>query len=183
MSVEALNLVRTHRFGSSSRKLLMYALADYAAADWSTYVGQDRLAGETELGARSVRRLLAALERDGLIRRQRRNDKRGFRSSDRIYLVATAIANLPASLADRTYRPPEVVLPANGVDGRARPTGQALAANPLRIQTEPRARKRDDEPTISERVLASGVGGFAAVAARRTLAARQRPPLRVVEDL
>ena len=176
-------MVRTHQFGSSSRKLLMYALADYAAADWSTYVGQDRLAAETELGARSVRRLLAALEADGLIRRQRRNDKRGFRSSDRIYIVPSSIANLPASLADRTYRPPEVVLPANGVGGRARPTGQALAGNPNGSRKNHGRASATDEPTLSERVLAAGVGGFAEVAARRTLASRQRPALRVVEDL
>jgi hypothetical protein len=137
VSVEAINAVRSHRFGSSSRKVLMLVLADYASADWSTYVGQARLAGETELGERTVRRLLAELERDGLLRRMRRNDKKGFRSSDRLVLIREAIVRLPASLAARAYRPPSVVLPATGVEGHGQPTGQALAGNPSVNQREP----------------------------------------------
>ncbi|HEY4189343.1 MAG TPA: hypothetical protein VGM28_02900 [Candidatus Limnocylindrales bacterium] len=115
MSVEALNLVRSHGFGSASRKLLMYVLADYASRDWSTYVGHDRLAGETELGLRTVQRLLPALERDGLIRREKRYGKTRGQRTNRLVLIPAAIADLPASVAASSapiYPPPTTDLPA-----------------------------------------------------------------------
>lgn len=124
----------------------MTCLADYAAADWSTYVGQARLAAETELGERTVRRLLAELEADGLIRREVRYGSTRGRTSDRIVIAASAIQRLPASMAGRVrrgiYRPPEVVLPATG----DRSSGQAMAGDPYVNLTEPSRAREGTEP-------------------------------------
>ncbi len=137
--MEALNAVRTHRLGSASRKGLMHVLADYAAADWSTYVGQARLAAETELGERTVRRLLDQFEREGLIRRLRqpaRGRRSGGRHQDHIVLVSQAIRRLPASVAAHSQRPPAPRSAATG----AQVSGHATAARvePTVNLTEPR---------------------------------------------
>ncbi|MCI0583174.1 MAG: helix-turn-helix domain-containing protein [Chloroflexi bacterium] len=158
MSSEALNLVRSHRFGSASRKVLMYCLADYTDGAWSTFVGQKRLAGETELGERTVRRLLLGLERDGLIRRERRYSARskGGRTQDHIILVPPRIQTLPASVAAKSLRPPAPGLPATG----ARVTGQSLAGHESTVNlTDPRAHApRGGDPVPVGAVLRELVG-------------------------
>lgn len=172
MSIEAMNAVRSHRVGSANRKALLYVLADYAAADWSTYVGQARLAAETELGERTVRRILAELEADGLIRRERRYQTTRGRTSDRIVLVHLAIARLPATMAARKRRPTEPILrpPATVLPAKsARSTGQALAGEPLEGNlTEPSgAQAREERRRIRTEAML-GAGGFAATLARRS---------------
>jgi hypothetical protein len=172
MSVEALNHVRAHRFGSPSRKHVMSALADYADRDWSTYVGQARLAAETELSERTVRGLIAELRRDGLLRHEPRYGKARGRRADRLVLVAAAIAELPASVAARTrrprrpiyrqltdpiYRQPTVDLSA--ADGRS--TGNV---EPARVQPTVNLR----EPSRSSAGIADAAiaaGGFVATLA------------------
>ncbi len=117
VSFDAINLVRSRRVASANRKAVLVAIADHADATWSCYIGQARLAAELELGERTVRRILAALEREGLIRRDSRYRSVRGRTSDRTFLVREAIADLPATRAD---------LPAN----ESRSTGHSLAGEP-----------------------------------------------------
>jgi hypothetical protein len=122
----------------------MLALADYASADLSTFVGQARLAAETELGERTVRRIIASLVSAGILRRELRYGNARGRRTNQLVLTAAAIADLPASLASRSApisRPPGTPLPANGTP----PTGQALADEPL---VEPDV---TDEPGYGDR--------------------------------
>lgn len=88
MSVQAITWARSKRTGSPARKAVLMALADRANEElgWSTFVGQKRLADETELSRRTVIRALADLERMGAIRREERHDQNGFRTTDLIYL-------------------------------------------------------------------------------------------------
>lgn len=127
MAHDAVTCVKAHAFGSVARKAVMLVLADYADAAWSTFVGQARLAFETDLGERTVRRLLAELEQEGLLRREPRYVA-GHRTSDRITLQRSLILDLPANVAAITLH-----LPAN--DGSIPATddshtGQALAGEP-----------------------------------------------------
>ncbi len=126
MSHEAVTLVKSRSFGSVSAKAVALVLADYCDAEWSCYVGQERLAWEAEVGARTVRRILQQLERAGLIaRRPRYRD--GHRTSDLIVLVKGAVENLPARLAGTAFIPAtDDVIPANGDIH----TGQSLAGEP-----------------------------------------------------
>ena len=87
MSNAALTWAMSTKVGSSTRKLVLLVLADRANDDnWSTWVGQETIAAETELSVRSVGRALAELERDGVIERSQRRRGDGFRSSDLIRL-------------------------------------------------------------------------------------------------
>ena len=126
MSHEAVTLVKSRAFGSVSAKAVALVLADYCDAEWSCYVGQERLAWEAEVGTRTARRILQQLERSGLIaRRPRYRD--GHRTSDLIVLLHKAIEALPARLAAMDLIPAtERFIPAN----ERVHTGQSLAGEP-----------------------------------------------------
>lgn len=130
MSHEAVTLVKSRSFGSVSAKAVALVLADYCDAEWSCYVGQERLAWEAEVGERSARRILQQLERKGLIvRRARYRD--GHRTSDLIVLIHSAIEALPARLAGMGFIPAtESFIPANGDIH----TGQSLAGESLEVE-------------------------------------------------
>lgn len=72
---------------TSTQRLTLIALADYADADWSCFPGQDRLARQACVSRRQMVRVLAQLEERGLIRREARFRGDGKRSSDRFILV------------------------------------------------------------------------------------------------
>ena len=128
MSSDALNWAKRVTVGSASKKAVLMVLADYADQDWSCYPSQATIAEEAEVGVRTVRRILAEWEQEGIITRHHRSapDGRG-RTSDRIYLQ-------PASLTARTTkRPGDADLPANG----APLSGQGLADDPPENHQEP----------------------------------------------
>lgn len=148
----------------------MYVLADMASrAGWSTFVGQRRLAGQTELSVRTVRRVLQDLERDGLIRRERRGDIHRGRQTDVTVLVRRAIASLPlvtdevsdqadavTARTDAFNRPTNDVQPAN----QGRSSGQSLAGHEPFVPTEPHQADTltgRTEPTWSDRPLRDAV--------------------------
>jgi DNA-binding MarR family transcriptional regulator len=90
-------LVRSRRFGSATRKQIASLLADHCHnQDWVCWLSQERLAAEAELTERTVRKVLAELEAEGLIRRQHRySTDSGERMSDYIWLIQEAIEALP----------------------------------------------------------------------------------------
>ncbi len=87
--------------GSASKKLILITLASYADENWQCWPGQQTLAEVTELGERTIRRLLAEMEADGLIRRDERRRSDGYRTSDLFTLrpPATVAAEPPISPA------------------------------------------------------------------------------------
>lgn len=99
MSIEALNLVLSRQVGGASKKAVLLCLANHADVDFATFVGQERIAAQTELNVRTVRRLLAELEEENLISRRTRLRRTGRgRTSDHIALHRTVIAALPRIL-------------------------------------------------------------------------------------
>lgn len=68
------------------QKLLLVALADFADEADSCYPGQERLAQLASTSRETVSRNLSRLEDLGLISRERRQRKDGFRTSDRFVL-------------------------------------------------------------------------------------------------
>jgi hypothetical protein len=98
MSLEAMLWAKKVRTGTASRKAVLLVLADYADESAECFPGQKLIAAETELGERTVRRLLAELEEVGLLERTERRRDDGYRTSDRIRLVL-GHPGLPAKLA------------------------------------------------------------------------------------
>lgn len=143
MSMTATSLVKSRTFGSTSRKAVALVLADYCDEAWSCFVGQATLAFEAEVGERTVRRILADLEKEGLIRRERRSSTGGHRTSDRTFLVVDAIRGLPARVAGGLPATDDR-LPATDDS----PTGQSLAGEPKEEPSDRTTSKNQDVPPL-----------------------------------
>ena len=145
MSSTALNWAKSISVGSANRKAVLLILADYCDEEWSCFPSQKRIAEEAEVGERTVRRILAEWEQEGVIRRERRPSKDGSgRSSDRIFIQ-------PAALAARN----EGVLALQAATGAVQPangdssTGQGLAREPLENhQKEPLMLVAPERPLV-----------------------------------
>lgn len=91
MSNRALTWAFAQSTGNPARKAVLVALADMADEADSCWPSQATLARMTDQSERSVRGHLGALEEAGFVRRSRRRDAGGHRSSDR-YVLAVAVA-------------------------------------------------------------------------------------------
>jgi hypothetical protein len=110
----------------SSALLVMYVLAEYAGPDGRSYPSQKTMARRCRLHERTVRAILLALERWGLIERQARVRKDGTWTSDRIRL-AYYTPKQPRESDDNRAG----VRPAGGLLSRrqAKPLGVSLRAS------------------------------------------------------
>lgn len=143
MSVEALSWAKRTTAGGANRKAVLMVLADYADEDGSCYPGQERIAAESEVSVRTVRRILAEFEERGLIVRKARGVPGGGRTSDRIYLVMGAGGNA-ASLSPLPPIPAtDATKPASGDTE----TGQSLAGEP---SGEPPVEPSDNARSLDE---------------------------------
>jgi hypothetical protein len=139
MSIDALGWAKRTSFGSPSRKLLMLILADYADEDWSCFPSQVTLAKATDLGERTVRRLLGELEQEGWLRREHRQRPDGSRTSDRLYLQWP---QFPTVAEDPPAAP---IQPATVAD----PTGQPRPIQPATVAGhEPPVEPPEDRTTV-----------------------------------
>jgi DNA-binding transcriptional ArsR family regulator len=151
VSHEAYDWARRQKVGSTGRKAVLMALAEYADEEHSCFPSQATLAEITEQCERTVRAHLKALESDGLITRRHRPRREGRgRTSDRYVLHV-----LPAEIAAPTD------LPATGDDQPATervPTGKSFAGEPLENHhSEPdRADRFDDFWAVYPRRVAKG---------------------------
>lgn len=93
MSIQAITQAMAVRDVSSSEKLLLIALANYADEHGCCYPSQRRLSADTCLSDRRVRALLAALEERGFLDRAERTRADGSRGTDLIRL------HLPAQIS------------------------------------------------------------------------------------
>lgn len=128
MSHEATTWAYRQNIAASDGKSVLVALADMADEAHSCYPGQAKLAQMTGHAERTVRRQLAQLELAGYIKRERRFDKLGRRTSDRYVLPVDAdVLPIPTGQNDRSYGPP--ANSATGQDDRRSnesiPTGQS----------------------------------------------------------
>ncbi len=88
MSVQAITWALDYAAGSVTEKVLLLVLANYANEFGVSWPSQKTLADQTALGERTVRRVLADMERRGVIRRIVRRRGNGSRQSDMILLSA-----------------------------------------------------------------------------------------------
>lgn len=116
MSISALNWAFEQGVTPAGRKFVLVALANYASEDGYCYPSQATLQAMTGQGERAVRDHLAALEALGLIRRERRGDDGGHRSTDGYTLLAP-----PERLSGR-------VLPAKSAGRKTGAKGARLPA-------------------------------------------------------
>jgi hypothetical protein len=111
MSIKALNWVRETTVGSSSAKLVLYALADCVDNDGKTWWSTKALAKFTEMSKRNILRQLKDLENIGFITREPRTRPDGGRSSDIITLVMTPGDNLSPPPCQPVTTPGDTVSP------------------------------------------------------------------------
>ncbi|AQX79632.1 hypothetical protein BWO91_06200 [Plantibacter flavus] len=71
---------------SGPRKGVLVVLADMADEAFSCYPGQQKIVHMSGFSEKTVRRALASLEEDGLISREQRHGRNGYRTSDRYIL-------------------------------------------------------------------------------------------------
>lgn len=148
MSVQAMAWATRQKVGHPGRKLLLLLLADRADEAHSCFPGQALLAVESEQSVSTVARALERLEQDGFIRRERRNTKKGHRTSDRFFLP------VEASQVEAKEKPNR----QNG--GQEKPNRQMVAPNrqkegsyPSPVTEEPSV-----EPSVVEPSPAASAG-------------------------
>lgn len=98
---------------TSTMRLVLLALADYAGDDGKAYPSQATIAAKTVLGERSVRSALAELEQAGFIARQKRGSRAKGRTSDLIQLAVQTDTVVPLPIYRQQV--PESHLPAKSV--------------------------------------------------------------------
>lgn len=103
MSVQAITAALAVQGVTSSEKLLLIVLANYADEHFKCWPSQSTLASNTMLSERNVRRILATLEEKTVISRRVRYNGRG-RSSDLITLnlVADTVSGTKSVNKSRT---------------------------------------------------------------------------------
>ena len=99
MSIEALNWAFDFEAKSSSEKAILLALANYAGGDGRCHPGQESIAKKASCTDRTVRTVLADLEARGIIAREERRRKDGYRTSDSIVIVP--LATSPEDIAGK----------------------------------------------------------------------------------
>lgn len=110
MSVYAVSWAKRQRTGDAVLKHVLIALADYADEDGFCWPSQTRIAFDTELNDRTIRRALQKLEHKGFLDRQKRERRPdGSRQTDMIRLamqhpVTKSGSDLPTGLTVQTYR-------------------------------------------------------------------------------
>jgi DNA-binding MarR family transcriptional regulator len=132
VSVEALTWALDYPAASTTHKVVLLVLANYADADGGCFPGQARIARQTVLSERGVRKALAELEAAGLIRREHRyREGQGGRTSDRIYLALDGNAASGAAISE-----PRIPAPQRGHTGTSPLTipapgaGESLGVEP-----------------------------------------------------
>jgi DNA-binding transcriptional MocR family regulator len=136
MSVQAITWALDYAAGSVTEKVLLLVLANYANEFGVSWPSQKTLADQTALGERTVRRVLADMERRGVIRRIIRRRGDGSRQSDMILLAAfEGRKPAPPGMLDDGPDRTEIDAPdqpANGDNRPKRPLGSGCWPNSRR---------------------------------------------------
>lgn len=161
MSNEAIDWAYRQDGLSGTSKSILVALANKADTDHSCYPGQKMIAELTGLAERTVRKRLADLELGGLLKRERRFDGGGHRTSDRYVLcvIPTGISGqwheeppVSETTGTRDHRHEVPSLPASG----AVPTGTTCRVN----QREPTEETTGTRPRITKSDISSFFAAF-----------------------
>lgn len=87
MSHQAVTWAYQQDVKPSGTKFVLVTIANYADGDGHCYPGQGKLADDTGMNERHVRRCLKELEDFGLLHRRHRYDRNGKRTSDEFWLI------------------------------------------------------------------------------------------------
>ena len=137
MSIKAVAWAIDARVGDPALKILLIAIANYADENRRAWPSQKRLAYDTEISERSVRRKLGDLEELGLITIETRRHPNGE--------VATSVITLNTSgQSDRLSEPSAKIGPTGGQNGGA-PAANKVSAS----KEEPSRTVREVEPSDS----------------------------------
>ena len=110
MSVRAIDAVINLRGVSSSEKLVLLVLANYASPETGEcFPSQRRFADDTGLTDRTLRNVFKALEDKGLMQRQERRRPNGSRRSDLIVLTFEGVTRQPETISACRPAQPEMV--------------------------------------------------------------------------
>ncbi len=134
MSVQAITWAIATVAPSSTAKLVLICLANYADKDGSAHPGQKRLAEDAGVSERSVREALKSLEQAEIITREHRHRGDGTRTSDAYSLQMNMRQDLPEVEADNRQ-----ILSRQPADsaGQYKPNG---LSEPVREPSDARAR-------------------------------------------
>lgn len=86
MSFRYLAWAQSAKTGSPSTKSVLMALCSIVNDDGIGFPSQQRIADDSELSVRSVKRAMTDLEKAGIITRERRYREGGYRTSDLIHI-------------------------------------------------------------------------------------------------
>lgn len=142
MSYEAQTWAVKQKTGSPARKAVLMNLADRADEAWSCFPGQKRIADDTELGERTVRRALEDLVEVGLVLRAHRRRKDGSYTSDRYVLAGILTDPDAAKLIPEEFASQR---PERPVDD-AQPAATAAGGPAARVAGGPAATLAGHEP-------------------------------------
>lgn len=122
MSVQAITWALDYPVRSVTEKVILLVLANYANEYGVSWPSQKTLADQTALGERTVRRVLAAMDARGVIRRIARRRGNGSRQSDMILLAAfEGRKPAPPGMLDGEEEPGEPGPPTQPANGDNRP--------------------------------------------------------------
>ena len=96
MSFRVLAWAQSVRTGSASTKAVLMAIAAIVNDDGEGFPSQQRIADDSELSIRSVKRAMDELETAGVLTRERRYREGGYRTSDAIKIDTSKTAFLGA---------------------------------------------------------------------------------------
>lgn len=140
MSIQAVACAIALRGVSSTEKLLMIALANYADADMRCYPSHKTLAEDTCLSERTILSALKSLGERGLLKRAERRRLDGSRSTDLITLYFAGEIVSP---------PPETVSPHGKIDSQTKPQLTVIGGETVSPLTtfEPSTNHQIEEPS------------------------------------
>ncbi len=147
MSHEAMTWAVKQTTGSATRKAVLLNLANRADEAWSCFPSQTRIAQDTELGVRTVRRALDDLIDLGLIHKERRRRGDGTWTSDRFVLSGAENhqrPQRPEATTAGSHSGPIPVSPAATVAARPAATvaDHELSLEPLTVTKVPTTSER-----------------------------------------
>jgi DNA-binding MarR family transcriptional regulator len=134
---------------SANHKMVLVVLADYAHPDDGTcFPSQTTIAKRALLSERTVRQVLADLEADGFIKRERRSRPDGTRTSD---LIALGPIGLPAQFAGRAESTGNADCRLSEGDNRQTEEPLPLGKRGLPANHDDNHRQAEPEPTGKSR--------------------------------
>lgn len=138
MSMQALTYAMTLPVDASGPRLLLFCIAHHVSNETgATFVGQKRLADEARVSVRSVRRYIADLEAEGIVKCTPRRRDNGSQTTDIVELVGfldwlNVIENggvIPSRKRAKAVDEPEDNL-TSGEPGLSAPRGHLVSAPP-----------------------------------------------------